>query len=293
MRLSIPVVLTVLVLGGCRSLPEVPPITEPMTESRLSGQFVWYDLVTLNPDQAKDFYGPLFGWEFEAADKDGRYTVATHDGTPVAGLINMRAADRAGEAHPQWLSYMSVDDVDAATTQVASQGGVVDIEAFDLPNRGRVATVFDNKRALLALVTSSSGDPPRREPVIDRWLWTELWSDEPSSSIIFYEELVGYETRTVDLADGISYTVFWKEGRRMSGMVPIPDDQISPNWLPYVAVNDPAAVEARAVELGGRVLVSAEAASNGRAAILADPSGAAFGVHRWPVDLESYPEEAQ
>ena len=53
---------------------------------------------------------------------------------------------------------------------------------------------------------------------------------------------------------------------------------------------DPAAVEAKAEELGGRVLASAKQSSDGRAAILTDPTGAAFGIHRWPIDLETYPE---
>ena len=282
-----------LLSAGCRSLPEVPPVNDPATDSRLPGQFVWYDLVTLNPDQAKAFYGPLFGWEFETVDDKGLYTVVSHDGRPIAGMIDTRAAERAGDSHPQWLSFMSVDDVDAASVQLASAGGLVDIEAFDLPNRGRVATVFDNRRALLGLVASSSGDPPRAEPVIDRWLWTELWSDDVAASSGFYEGFVDYDATEVDLSGEAKYTVFWKDGRRLSGMVEIPDDQIKPNWLPYVAVEDPAAVEARVVELGGRVLVSAEAASGGRAAILADPAGAAFGVHRWPIDLDNYPEETQ
>lgn len=294
MRRLLLLTLAALTMAACnKSLPEVPAVSQQPTGTHEPGQFVWYDLATLNLAQAKSFYGGLFGWEFETSDKGDLYTVILQDGVPIAGIINLRGTKRAEGAHPQWLSYFSVNDVDAAVEDAVQMGARLDVKPFDLPRRGRVATIIDNRGALVAMVTTSGGDPAKSEPVLDRFLWTELWTDDIAASTSFYSTLASYEVRDVDLADLGEYHVFRKGDRRMSGMVRIPDKPITPNWLPYIAVADPSAVEARAEELGGRVLASARRAAEGRAAILTDPAGAAFGVHQWPIDINKYPKANQ
>ena len=62
----------------------------------------------------------------------------------------------------------------------------------------------------------------------------------------------------------------------------IPWDDVKPNWLPYIAVKDVMAIVAKAEELGGKVLVEPDKAiREGRAAIIADPSGAVFAVQQF------------
>jgi hypothetical protein len=283
-------ILTSVLAAGCSKLPEVPPLSQTPSTTLTPGQFVWYDLVSLNPEQAKAFYGPLFGWEFEASSKPELYTIVKHEGQPVAGIINLRETKAGVDAHPQWLSYMSVANVDQAISEATEMGATVDVKPFDLPKRGRVATILDNRGAIVVLVTSGSGDPPRTDPVWNRWLWTELWTNDEAASSDFYSSLTGADVVPLALGERGSYTLFKKGERRLSGMTLIPDERITPNWLPYVAVEDPTALEARVEELGGRVLASAERTADNRAAIFTDPSGAAFGVHRWPIDLDNYPE---
>ena len=151
--------LLALSIGACKALPEVPPVTQSPTGTHEPGQFVWYDLATLNPDQAKNFYGELFGWEFETSNKGDIYTVAKDDGVPVAGFISLRETRKESEVHPQWLSYFSVSDVDAAARLAVQNGAVLDVKPFDLPNRGRVATIIDNRGGLVAMMTATGGDP--------------------------------------------------------------------------------------------------------------------------------------
>ena len=68
----------------------------------------------------------------------------------------------------------------------------------------------------------------------------------------------------------------------------IPWPEVQPNWLPYIKVDDPAAVARRAEELGGTVLIPPEPeVRHGSAAFLLDPTGAAFGIQRWPVDEDT------
>jgi predicted enzyme related to lactoylglutathione lyase len=67
-------------------------------------------------------------------------------------------------------------------------------------------------------------------------------------------------------------------------MIPIPQAEIRPHWLPIVRVDDAQAIADRAARLGGRVLVAPRTEiRNGRAAIVADPTGGAVAVHVWDV----------
>ena len=55
---------------------------------------------------------------------------------------------------------------------------------------------------------------------------------------------------------------------------------IETSWAPYVGVADLQKTLARAVELGGRVLLEPDPEiGGGRVALLADPSGGAFFVY--------------
>ncbi len=58
----------VLVIGACspnRVRVDLTPVSSTPTGVHNVGQFVWHDLVTDDMDQAKRFYGGLFGWQFE------------------------------------------------------------------------------------------------------------------------------------------------------------------------------------------------------------------------------------
>ena len=48
----------------------LPPVTQEPTQLVLPGKFVWADLVTDHVEDAKSFYGALFGWTFEDHDDD-------------------------------------------------------------------------------------------------------------------------------------------------------------------------------------------------------------------------------
>ena len=75
------------------------------------GTFSWVDLATTDAAAAKAFYTGLFGWETEDTDAGGGavYTLCRLDGDAVAGLYEMSAG-----APPNWLSYITTDDADAA-----------------------------------------------------------------------------------------------------------------------------------------------------------------------------------
>lgn len=284
--------LSVLWLGvllypsaACNPGPGVklPPVAPVPTAEYLTGKFVWYDLLTEDLPAVERFYGTIFGWEFEDGD-EGRlvYKTITHEGRRIGGVFyNERRNPDVNRS--QWVSYLSVPDVDRAVEQVRAVGGTVHTEPRDYPDRGRIAVVSDAQGALLAVVRSSGGDPADREPLLDEWMWTELWTNDVAAAESFYDNLVGYEPDTLRLYEENSYLVFVRDGRPRAGVIETPDNRVRPNWLPYVRVDDPAAVAAQVESLGGKVLLAPDDdVRNGDVAIIADPSGAALTVQRWP-----------
>src|SRR5262245_60476813 len=96
------------------------------------GQFSWIDLQTPSLADAKAFYGAVFGWTFRdnpvPGSADAVYVRALSGGRSVAGMAEMRPAQRDAGARSMWASYVNVDDLDTTTARVADLGGSVMME---------------------------------------------------------------------------------------------------------------------------------------------------------------------
>ena len=117
------------------------------------GTVGWNELGTRDPAAAKQFYGAVFGWEYdeEPSDRVGTYTIAKVGGAMVAGMIDMNALEMPAEIPANWLSYFIVADADAALDEVRSGGGSVMNGPIDIPP-GRFAVVADPFGAAFAVM---------------------------------------------------------------------------------------------------------------------------------------------
>jgi predicted enzyme related to lactoylglutathione lyase len=235
----------------------------------------WFDLITEDAAAAHRFYGKLFGWKIEK--QSATYAVASLDGRSVAGIaqINGRLPDASEDF---WLLGVEVDDVDAVAQAARAAGGRIHSEPDTAPGHGRYAVIIDPQGAALALWKPEGGTraSPRRT---GDWVWTELWTDDPSAAVRFYKTVLGYEHRGMEV-DGETYHVFTRDADLKAGILKTPFTGIEPNWVPYILVDDLHAVIERARKLGGRVLLEPqEKLGKGEVALIADPAGAAFFVH--------------
>src|ERR1700733_15537513 len=78
------------------------------------GRFVWYELMTTDPEAAKVFYAKVVGWgTVDASMGDIPYIVFTAGEASICGLMNLpEEAQRMGAA-PRWIGYVGADEGDA------------------------------------------------------------------------------------------------------------------------------------------------------------------------------------
>ncbi len=267
-------------LAGCGIT--LPPITEKPTGQQHIGKFVWFDLLTDDVASVKKFYADIFAWDFDGSESG--YTKIFHKGDYIGGIIySDRLDEKVSEA--QWLSYLSVPDVDQAVEFIRQNGGKIVREVMDLDERGRAAVVADRQGAVFVLLRANDGDPENIKPRFGEWLWNELITSNSEDATSFYAALVGYTHEATPLREDRMYYVLKYEDQPRAGIINSPWENIPPNWLPYIRVDDPAMVTDRVPKIGGKVILAPDPEiRKGTVAIIADPTGAALAVQKWPME---------
>jgi uncharacterized protein len=252
--------------------------------SRVAGEFVWHDLVTANPAENRAFYGALFGWVFEPGEGiDPGYTIIKHEGRPIGGIVQPRERNAAVA---QWLAYVTVADVDQAAKTFEQAGGRIVRGPLNARKDLRVAVVADAQGAPIGLASRGpdlAGDAAI--PALHHWLWMEYVARDPAAALKLYGEAIGFGHELHATSD-TSFTYYLlTTDRPRAGLFLSPWQRETSAWLPYVRVADPAAMAARAVELGGTVFLAPRPdVRNGSLAIVLDPGGAPLALQRFPFD---------
>lgn len=261
-------------ISGCASkqVTSLPPITPTPTGQHQIGKFVWFDLLTADVQGAQKFYKELFGWRFEASIESSDYSVIYSGDKPIGGIVGQENKDPKVQ-ESMWLASLSVENVDRAVSAVKARYGKVLDDPMDVKGRGRMAVIQDPEGAELVLIRSTGGDPPDAGINSGEWLWVDLFTHDAKAANDFYGALVGYTVQTAKTDGDHSYNLLRRKGRAYAGVVELPWKEVEPNWLPYIKVNDLEGTISQAEKLGGVLILRLE-----NVAIIADPSGSAFGI---------------
>ena len=113
--------------------------------------------------------------------------------------------------------------------------------------------------------------------------WVDLVTDDVDAAKAFYAGLFGWEFEDIPTPMGPSYTMCRLDGRRVAGIGPQPpgmaEQGVPPMWNSYVIVEDLDVVCAAAEAASGAVVMPAmDVMTEGRMAMVADPSGAVCGL---------------
>ncbi|MEV4919551.1 VOC family protein [Streptomyces tirandamycinicus] len=235
------------------------------------------DVTYTDLDATREFYAGLFGWEFDTrTDPTGRYVHALSAGEPVAAL-------RAGttDAPPFWTLYLTTADP-GATAQAIKDGGGQVVHEGEAPGDAHVVVAADPTGAIVGCLRTDTDRPfvPGR---VAAPVWAELHTRDGAAADGFYRGLFGYQQTQIGDGTAYDYTLWSLDGPvlgrlRQGEDVPA---HVPPHWLVYFGA-DPAVgtdtLADRAVSLGGRLVKDPWDLPAGRAAVLADVSGAVFAV---------------
>lgn len=252
----------------------------------LPGKFVWFELVSKDAKTAQAFYGEVLGWKVEPFPMgDSPYEMIHVGDTMIGGYATPK--DARQPAH--WISYVSVEDVDASAKAAAANGGKVVDAPFDIPGVGRMARIADPQGAELCPFNNPTGDPPDAIPPAGGWLWNELHTTDPTKAVAFYERVLGFSHRAMDMGPGGTYHIISQGGVDRGGVTGHLPSGVPPHWLPYVNVEDADATVARARKLDAKIPFGPEDIPNiGRFAVVQDPVGAVLAVMK-PMPGEKKP----
>ena len=114
----------------------------------MANPFVHVELNTNDVAKAKGFYSKLFDWKMEDAKMDwGTYTLISVGEGTGGGLMQ----NPIPNAPSFWLSYVLVDDIEAATKKAKSLGATVCKDVTEVPDMGWLSIISDPTGAMLGL----------------------------------------------------------------------------------------------------------------------------------------------
>lgn len=253
-----------------------------------TGSFIWYELMTPDPDAAAKFYGAVVGWKIgpRAAgpgDKDYR-NIQRSDGGSAGGVFGLTADMQQHGARPCWLGYLHVADVDAAVRAIEADGGKTLMPRMDLPV-GSIAMVADPMGAPFYVMAPipPPGQPDAKSdvfaPAAQRTRWNELPSPDLARAKRFYAKHFNFQFNEVmPMGARGDYCFIDHDGVRL-GAIMQQQPQQPPLWLFYFGVESVAAAR-RAIEAGGGSVVNGphEVPGGGWILVATDPAGALFAV---------------
>lgn len=104
--------------------------------------------------------------------------------------------------------------------------------------------------------------------------WIDLAQDDPAAAARFYAGVFGWRVE-----EHGTYRVASLNGKRVAGIRAADATTPSATWTTFIATDDADAAAARVRDAGGSLLAAPDSVGDlARAAICADPSGAAFGL---------------
>ena len=122
------------------------------SEDRPIGSIMWADLTVDHAERVRDFYKQVVGWTTSDVDMGGYHDYCMNqpaDGKTVAGVCHARGGNTG--LPPQWMIYITVEDLDASVERCLHLGGQVVVPVRHYGADGRYVVVRDPAGAVFAL----------------------------------------------------------------------------------------------------------------------------------------------
>ena len=164
-------------------------------EAYAPGSFCWADVGAADREAAKTFFAELFGWahEDQTGSRGNVYTFLSKDGAVVAGLR---------EGPPFWLSYVSVEDLDATLAQAREAGAALQDEPYEVAPAGRMAVLDDPQGAAFGLWQAYDFPGAGLVNDVGAMVWQHLATNDVDAAKDWYSGLFGWTWEELEGAPG-------------------------------------------------------------------------------------------
>jgi hypothetical protein len=264
-----------------------------------------------DPEAAVGFYSELFGWELEDVmppGSEGKYFIARLRPRSIFELgRDVAAVGSIPESAPptaMWNTYVWVESADETASKVRDAGGSVMMEPFDIPGSGRMAVFTDPEGAAFCVWQAKEFKGARVVNDPGSLNFNGLNTRDVGGAESFYGSVFGWQARALVGAEMWTLDGYGDFLERhhpdlrkqmaeagapagfedvVASIIPITDDQpdTPAHWSVTFAVDDADATAAKAVELGGKVIVPPFDAPWVRMTVIGDPQGATFIASRF------------
>ena len=125
--------------------------------SQKIGAISWFDLTVPNAGELRSFYEKVVGWQSAPVNMGGYEDSNMNlpgSGETVAGICHALGPN-AG-LPPQWLMYITVEDVQHSVDECRAAGGKIIREPRKLGTQGEFCVIQDLAGAVVALFTPAN-----------------------------------------------------------------------------------------------------------------------------------------
>ena len=261
---------------------------EAGTRPNPRGDYIWYELMTPDPEGSKAFYDAVVGWNIGKAEEAyNGYRMIGTDGGFAGGVLPLNAEMQQHGARPTWLGYIHVTDVDQSIKSIEQAGGKALMPATDIPNVGRIAMVADPQGAPFYVMKPIPPEGRENEPSTvfspgkdGRCSWNELSTSDPVAARRFYGERFGWTSdEFMDMGEHGEYRFFDHHGVRLGAVSGMMNQDQHPHWRYYFRVPSVSKAKETAEAKGGKVVMGPMEVPGGDHIIIGfDPQGAEFAL---------------
>lgn len=229
----------------------------------VQGSWLWYDLMSPDPEGSKAFYDTVLGWTMTTGHGEstdyGFITAA--DGAMVGGLLRLTSDMTDHGARPCWVGYVGVDDVDASLAAITAAGGTMLMPPRDVPMAGRIAMVADCCGAPFYIMAptpppgggQSTAFAPLPNP--GHCGWNELYAGDLDKALAFYTGQFGWTLPdAMDMGPMGKYQFIAHDEVMVGAMMKTPDAAPVSAWSHYFWVDSIIAAKALVEANRGQVI---------------------------------------
>jgi len=263
---------------------DAPAATAANDQSQTGG-FIWYELMSPDPEGSKTFYDAVVGWNVsEAAPEfNGYRMIGRSDGGFAGGVLPLTDEMQQHGARPIWLGYVHVADADGAVGAIEAAGGK-SLMVTDIPNVGRIAMVTDPQGAPFYIMKPTPADPNAKSDLFSptaeqRIGWNELSTTDPAGARTFYTGQFGWDdSEFMDMGEMGEYRFLSQDGTRIGALCGVMPGG-NAKWRYYIRVPSIAKAKETAEANGGTIQMGPHQVPTGDWIIIGtDPQGAEFAL---------------